>query len=143
MTPYIPPYLASFGLLADLFDQTTWDFSAILDAVSLATILAGVFVVTRYREALKAKDAAGAAWREERDAEMAKADRLEGLLSATRETLAETQARVAVLEARPNLDAMHKAIIEHDTKSTQWTSDITHAIRELTDAILNLKGATP
>ena len=75
----------------------------VLQLVLITIALASVFAVSRYRAALEAQKATAEAWREERDAERSKADRLE-LIGA------EARAKMAALEARPDMTEVVRAL---------------------------------
>ena len=82
---------------------SNFTLASIVEVAAVATLVAGVFVVARYREALRAKESASEAWREERDAELAKSERLAAELS-------EERARRVALEARPDLTKLETSL---------------------------------
>ncbi len=90
---YVPPYLASLVLLGGISAGDTLDFTA------LAVLIAGVFVVARYRAALSATEASAKAWHEEKEAATSRAERLAADLVMER-------AETAALKARPDMDAV-------------------------------------
>ena len=88
---YVPPYLVGLVLAENVFNIT-----GALNMAALAVLLAGVFVVARYRAALSAADATAKAWQQERDAALARADRVT-------EELVKAAAENAALKSRPDL----------------------------------------
>jgi hypothetical protein len=119
---YLPPYAASLALLGSL---TAGDF---LDFTALAVLVAGVFVVARYRAALGATDASAKAWHEERDAALSRAERLAADLVIER-------AETASLKARPDMDAVvvlletqEKMLAQAEENADRRTQQIVKAI---------------
>lgn len=92
--------------------QLNW----IVDAVALAAVLAGALLVARYRSALSISQAAAAAWESERDAAVSKAERRDEEIVYLNRTISEMTAKVTALEARPNLEALQAAMIDHDRR---------------------------
>lgn len=95
---YLPPYFASLVLMGNAIDA-----SNVLDMVALAVLLAGVFVVARYRAALAAADATAKAWHEERDAAVSRADRIAS-------DLVKARADNAALQMRPDLETLTELV---------------------------------
>jgi hypothetical protein len=119
---YVPPYAAAVALLASL---SAGDF---LDFTALAVLVAGVFVVARYRAALSATDAAAQAWHAERDAASSRAERLAADLVIER-------AETAALRARPDMDAVvglletqEKMLAQAEENADRRTQQIVKAI---------------
>lgn len=79
-----------------------------VNLAAIATIVAGIFVVARYRAALEASDKAGSAISRERDAEHERAERLQGDVSSWDVQIAQIQAE---LDGRPDLEA-HQRLLE-------------------------------
>jgi hypothetical protein len=69
-------------------DLNTW-----LNATALVAIIVGAFIGLRYRGTVDAIKGSAAAWKEERDAERARADRLERECRSLSERLAVAEAR--------------------------------------------------
>ncbi len=112
---YVPPYAAALALLGSLTAGDLLDFSA------LAVLVAGVFVVARYRAALGAADASAKAWHEERDASISRAERLAADLVMER-------AETAALKARPDMDAVVRLLEAHEDSANKRTDRIIEAI---------------
>jgi len=125
---YAIPYLATLAVSLNLFstDGITWRSAT--DTLAIAAFAAGVFVVARYRGALEASQGTTAAWREERDAEVAKSARLEA-------ELATAVAKIALLEAQPNLAKVEELLAKiidvtnlHEENAEQRSSRIIEAV---------------
>ncbi len=112
---YVPPYLASVALLGRL---SAGDF---LDFTALAVLVAGVFVVARYRAALQATEVAAKAWHDERDASLSRAERLAA-------DLVKERAETAALRARPDMDAVVGLLQSHESNADKRTDRIIEAI---------------
>lgn len=126
----VPPTIAATLLIGQLFDHSFGDVSAVLDWAALAVLVAGFFVVSRLQLALKASDATAEAWKNERDAAIAHADRLSTELTVAQE-------KVKILEGRPTLDMLVLAIEKlstsvdkHDVGARDRTERIIQAIKE-------------
>lgn len=98
MTLYALPYSASLLLSWQIVGSLK--VGDVVDYAALAVILAGVFIVARYKAALQAAESSAKSWREERDAMESHSIRLD-------RELMETRAKNAVLEARPDLSELH------------------------------------
>ncbi len=118
---YVPPYLASFVLLRGAIANV--DMSSILDLTALAILLAGVFVVARYRAALAAADASARAWHEERDAALSARDRIS-------EDLIKEKAETAALRLRPDLDGVAELLRNHEMNADRRADRIVAAIHD-------------
>ncbi len=115
---YVPPYLAGLVLLGDAFNV-----SSALNIIALAVLLAGVFAVARYRAALSAADASAKAWHEERDASVARADRIS-------EELVKASAENSALKARPDLDTLTDLVRGQGEKIDLMADRIVAAIKD-------------
>jgi hypothetical protein len=73
--------------------------------VAMAVIIAGVFVVARYKAALEASQAAAGAWKEERDATVSHLERVE-------RDNTDLRATKAALEQRPDLTHLYEQMEE-------------------------------
>lgn len=118
---YIPPYLAGLVLLDS--GGREWTLSSVLDWIAIAVLLAGVFVVARYRAALSAADVAARAWHDERDAALSARDRLA-------EELVNAKADVAALKLRPDLDSVTELLRNHEANADRRADRIVAAIHE-------------
>lgn len=123
---YLPPYLASLALLPNVIGD--FGLTSALDFTALAVLIAGVFVVARYRAALEAADVTARAWHEERDAALSMRDRVA-------EDLVKERAMTAALRARPDLDAVvvllqgqETLLRAHEQNAEQRTDRIVQAI---------------
>ncbi len=115
---YVPPYFAGLVLMDGAFNVTN-----ALNMIALAVLLAGVFAVARYRAALSAADATSKAWHEERDAALARAERVaEELVKATAENVA--------LKARPDLDTLTDLVRGQGEKIDLMADRIVAAIKD-------------
>lgn len=118
----LPPLVVAELLLMRL--AVGWsmpqDVQNLLQLAALATLVAGFFVVARYRAALDATKDAATAWREERDAAYSKAARLEA------ENL-DLSTKVGILEGR-DATAMLAALKSHSETSTTENSQIIQAL---------------
>lgn len=116
---YAPPLVASAFIAADLRTQLT----TLLDVAALAILFAGILVVARYRTALAVQKTTADAWRDERDAAVARAERL--LIE-----IADQKAKIAVLSARPDIEMLHRLMIDHDARMTEFVPKIVAALEE-------------
>jgi hypothetical protein len=115
---YVPPFFAGLVLAEGAFNVTN-----ALNLIALAILMAGVFAVARYRAALAAADASAKAWHEERDASIARADRVtEELVKATAENSA--------LRARPDLDTLTDLVRGQGDKIDLMADRIVAAIKD-------------
>ncbi len=80
-----------------------------------------MFVVARYRAALSATDASARAWHDERDASIARAERLAADLVIER-------AETAALKARPDMEAVVALLESHESSAEKRTDRIIKAI---------------
>jgi hypothetical protein len=94
----------------------------LMQLAALATVVAGVFVVARYRETISAGERARSALKDERDAAVLKADRL-GTENAA------LSGKVASLESRPDLRQLGELI---ETQTALLTEAVA-LLRELHD----------
>lgn len=115
---YVPPYFAAVVLMSN-----AWTTSNVLDMVALAILLAGVFVVARYRAALAAADATAKAWHEEKDAAVSRADRIGS-------ELLKAQAENTALKMRPDLDQVTELLRNHEMNADRRADRIVAAIHE-------------
>ena len=121
-------------MLLSLFDGGFLDqASALLDVVALAAIFASVTVYNRTKSALAASESAGKAWHEEKEAAVARADRV----LADRQELV---VKLSVLEARPNLSKLEDMVTEfsramgnHEVKAAERTDKLIEAIGKLNE----------
>ena len=110
-------------MLLDGAGARQWTLSSVLDWIAVAVLLAGVFVVARYRAALSAADVAARAWRDERDAALSARDRLA-------EELVNAKADVAALKLRPDLDSVTELLRNHEANADRRADRIVAAIHE-------------
>lgn len=115
---YIPPYVAAVVLVGDALSIQT-----ILDLVAVAILLAGVFVVARYRAALSAADATAKAWHEERDAAVSRAERVA-------QELAREKAENAALKMRPDLETLTELVRGQKDDMAEMADRIVAAIEK-------------
>jgi len=113
---YLPPYVAGLALAGDAFNV-----SNVLDLTALAILLAGVFVVARYRAALAAADTTAKAWHEERDAAVSRADRIA-------EELTREKAENAALRTRPDLETLTDLVRKQEGHIKEMADRIVDAL---------------
>lgn len=99
------PGVVAVGVLAQQIPQGIIGW---VNAGAIATIVAGIFVVARYRAALEASEKSATAVVRERDAEHERAERLQGDIAERDVELAKVKAE---LESRPDLEA-HQRLLE-------------------------------
>lgn len=126
----VPPLVIAELLVIKVF-LAGWSIpdpiAQLLELAALATLVAGFFVVARYRAALEATKDAADAWRGERDAEFAKSSRLEAEASDLR-------AKIGVLETR-DATAMLAALDAHSSTSTTENAAILKALGSIQKAL--------
>lgn len=143
---FFAPVAAAFVFAWELPAQ----MQGVLNLASIATIIAGVFTVSRYRSALDAADKAGDALERERDAEFDRAERLQT-------DVVTLQAKVVHLEGLPDLrgqeetlkgvqeilSQMADRLTQHDLEmqaaalgSAEVFSEMTRALREIHTAVV-------
>lgn len=130
----VPPYIASVVFSASLIDGrlvSTITLGGLLDFAALAVVLAGAFLVARYKAALDVTEATARAWREEREAAVSHAQRLNV-------ELREKEAKIALLEARPDLGKMEElmeklvdATVLHEHNAVERHAATVEAIRDV------------
>lgn len=99
-------------VLLSLFDAT-WDQSSfVLDVAAVAAIVGSVAAYNRLRTALTASEASAKAWHEEREAALARAERLQEDLKAMADEKVKLLAKVAALEGRPDLTRLEGLVAE-------------------------------
>jgi hypothetical protein len=121
----------------------------VLDIAAIAAIVGALATFSRNRQALEASESAGAAWHEERDAALARAERERDLHRDSETLRLAAEARILVLEARPNLiqveslieamrmqqdtllKALTSAIVEHETNALQRADRLIEAVESL------------
>lgn len=84
----------------------------VIDLAALAILFAGFMVLGKIRAASDASERAARAWKEERDAEIAKAERLAEELAAALGRETELRIEVSRLEARPTLETLEQEIVK-------------------------------
>jgi len=119
---YAPPYLAGL-LLLESAKTHDWSIRSVLDLTALAVLLAGVFVVARYRAALAAADISARAWHEERDAALSRAERLAA-------ELVDVRSENAALKLRPDLDSVTELLRNHEMNADRRADRIIAALHE-------------
>jgi hypothetical protein len=115
---YVPPFFASLVLA-----ENALNVGDALNITALAILLAGVFAVARYKAALSAADATAAAWEKERDAALARADRVT-------EELVKTAAENSALKARPDLVELTDLVRSHGDKIDSMADRVVAAIKD-------------
>jgi hypothetical protein len=114
----LPPFIASMAIVGDITSGLSAQVRIILDLAALSILFAGFLVVGRYKAALDASRVTADAWRDERDAALSRAERLEiekreleiqG--KSCTESLEELRLRIASLESRPDFEALLAEIV--------------------------------
>ena len=114
---YVPPYLVGLVLADNVLNITS-----VLNMAALAVVLAGVFVVARYKAALSAVEASAQAWQTERDAALARADRIT-------EELVKAASENAALKSRPDLIELTELVRGQGDKIDTMADRIVAAIK--------------
>lgn len=111
MKTVIPPAFGVAFLLADAALGLPEQVQFVMNLLAVTILVAGVFVVMRYRAALAATEATARAWREERDAERSKLERLteEGTLKEA--TILKLTTQVEELQARPDMTDLLREVV--------------------------------
>lgn len=113
-------------------------FNWVIDAVALAAVLAGALLVARYRSALSISQAAADAWESERDAAVSKADRRDEEIVLLNRNINELTAKVAALEARPNLEGLQAVMIDHDRRMAEVGVQMVSMMEEHSKALRDI-----
>ena len=124
------------AVLATIFDGSWSDAASIVvDVVALATIAGALTIYSRTKVALSVSESTARSWHEEKDAAVARADRLLTDSSSLRAT-------IAVLENRPDLTVLQllvsdqtKAMARHETSAETRADRIVAAIESLRGGI--------
>lgn len=126
-------------LVLSLFDPVFDQASAILDVVAVAAIFGAVTAYNRIKASLTAAESSGKAWREERDAALAHVSRISLDLTAMQDEKVSLLARLASLEARPDLTRLEGLVAEataatknHEIKAGERTERLIAAVERLT-----------
>ncbi len=105
-----PPLVAVGVVVGNIVNSLPEGVRVGLDLAALAILFAGFLVLGRLKAQVSAAEGAANAWKEERDALAAKAERLqEEAVSCSRE-IAELRVQVATLEARPTLESLETEV---------------------------------
>lgn len=97
-------------VIANILDSLPEGFRVVLDLAALAILFAGFLVLGRLRAQVTASEGAASAWKEERDALAAKAERLQEECHVHLAEVAELRVQIATLEARPTLESVEAEI---------------------------------
>lgn len=131
---FLPPLISAAFFASELFGGAGDTINVLLNIAALAVLFAGFLVVARYRAALDATRIAGEAWKDERDAERSKAERLEQELRARVESEAALTARLAIAEAKPDLSLIldsNQRLTETVVTELRAISDILQKTQDL------------
>lgn len=123
-----------------------WNWNTVLPVLALAALAAGAFAASltasRRREvanglsqALEASEAAAAAWKEERDAAVAKADRLDEHVGKLEARLREAEATIERLQERTDLTRYFEQQREFFEAITKNQVEQTNATKSLSDSV--------
>jgi hypothetical protein len=113
----IPPLISFIVIVGQIFDGLPESVRLAIDLAAICTLAAGFLVLGRLRGALSASEAAAAAWKEERDAAVSKADRLHQELIIVRDTkeeeskllreeISQLKIEITRLQERPTLEVL-------------------------------------
>jgi hypothetical protein len=109
----MPPLAGAVIVVANILGDLPSSARIVLDLAALGVLFAGFLVVGRLRAESAAAAGAAAAWERERNAERAKAERVDEELAASkrreealRQEIQELKIEMSRLEARPTLDTM-------------------------------------
>lgn len=126
----IAPAAAMYALtLAAVGDRV----NMVLNLAALAVLVAGVFVVAKLRAESTASRGAAEAWHEERDAEKAKADRLE---AENRLLLADNTA----LNAKPDMDKVWALIKTEGDSSRERDQQLGETLTNVAETMTRIAG---
>jgi hypothetical protein len=106
----IPPLIAVGVVLGNIVESLPAGVRVALDLGALAILFAGFLVLGRLRAQVAAAEGAAAAWKDERDAFVAKAERLHEDATACAQEIAELRVQIATLEARPTLESLEAEV---------------------------------
>src|SRR6266540_3742285 len=110
------------------------DLNIVLNAVALAAIIVAALFAFRYRSTLEALRVSGDAWREERDAEKAKAERLDMANHALEIEIAELRGKTdlsllstqiteastgALIEIKSSFEHLFALLEKHEDRAVQ------------------------
>ena len=106
----IPPVLASLYAVVAFLEQLPDGISLVLDLSAASVLVGSILVYGRLKARSEASEGAAAAWQSERDAAVARAERLQTELDQDRQAMADMRVAMAELEARPTLDKLEEEI---------------------------------
>lgn len=126
------PLGAALVFINDLigsFNLPTW-VSTFVNIGALAILFAGFIVVARYRALAEVEGRAAEAWKEERDAEMARADRLDQHVKELQQQYDDQRDALVRLQGMPDLRLLMSMLEAHDDKNAKLISDVIRQLRE-------------
>lgn len=106
----LPPLLAVGVVVGNIVDSLPHTARIILDLAALAILFAGFLILGRLRAQVSAAEGAASAWKDERDALAAKAERLQIECQAQTHENSELRVQIATLEARPTLESLETEV---------------------------------
>lgn len=106
----IPPLIAVGVVVGNIVDTLPDGLRIALDLAALAILFAGFLILGRLRAQVAATEGAASAWKEERDAMAAKAERLAEEAATRLKELGEAKVQIATLEARPTLESLEEEV---------------------------------
>lgn len=109
--------------------------SIIVTVIAVVAVIASVWRRERYTTSLNAATSAAEAWREERDAELSRRERIAQELATAKEHIKTLEVRVAELERRPDLTQLHHTIELHEERAMARTERVLAALEMMTKAI--------
>lgn len=107
---------------------STGDVTGVLGLVALT---AAGFFAYRYRATLDAAQAAAKAWKDERDAEASRRERLAERLEEAKRQISELEGRVDELSRRPDLTVLERLMSGHEARAQERSEQIVAVLGEI------------
>jgi hypothetical protein len=106
----LPPLLAVGVVVGNIVQSLPETARVILDLAALGILFAGFLILGKLRAQVSAAEGAANAWKEERDALSAKAERLLTECQNHLHENSELRVQIATLEARPTLESLEAEV---------------------------------
>lgn len=111
------------------------DLGSATGIIGLAALIAAGFFAYRYRATLDAAQAAAKAWKDERDAEASRRERLEERLEEAKRQISELEGRVDELSRRPDLTVLERLMSSHETRAQERSEQIVAVLHEIAESL--------
>lgn len=107
-----PPLLAAELFALSLTGNGVENLNVVLNVAAIVTLVAGFFVVARYKAALDASESSSSSWQSEAEAAERKADRLEVENVALTKRIAELESKTDLTLHETQAAERHRVLVE-------------------------------